>query len=81
LNDLEIEIHCPYCDSGINVMLSQIAREESVNCRACKKVIHMKPDPKPSQEETIKVIKSLEDINLSVQKLNRKPPKSRSGSG
>jgi hypothetical protein len=47
----------------MNVMLSQIAGEESVKCRVCKKIIHMKPDPKPSEEEKIKVIKSLEDIN------------------
>ncbi len=26
----EIEIHCPECDAGLEVKLSQIAREESV---------------------------------------------------
>jgi hypothetical protein len=63
----------------MNVMLSQIAREESVNCRACKKVIHMKPDPKPSQEESIRVIKSVENINLSMQKLKGEPSKNAPG--
>jgi len=47
MNDLEIEIHCPDCDAAMNVMLSQIAREEAVTCPGCKKVIHMKPDPTP----------------------------------
>jgi len=75
LKDLEIEIHCPHCDSGMNVMLSQIAREETVHCRSCKKPIHMKPDPKPSQEEKIRVIKSLEDINLSMKKITDAPAK------
>jgi hypothetical protein len=60
----------------MNVMLSQIAREETVHCRSCKKPIHMKPDPKPSQEEKIKVIKSLEDINLAMKKINDSPIKS-----
>jgi predicted Zn finger-like uncharacterized protein len=79
LEDLELEIHCPHCDSGMNVMLSQIAREETVKCRACKKPIHMKPDPKPSQEEKIRVIKSLEDINLAVKKITDDPVKSEPG--
>jgi len=35
----------------------------------------MKPDPKPSQEEKIRVIKSLEDINLAVKKITDAPAK------
>lgn len=75
MKDLEIEIHCPHCDSGMNVMLSQIAREETVHCRSCKESIHMKPDPKPSQEEKIRVIKSLEDISIAMNKITETPDK------
>ncbi|RJO62915.1 MAG: hypothetical protein C4542_01410 [Dehalococcoidia bacterium] len=73
MSDLEIEIHCPDCDAAMNVMLSQIAREESVTCPACKKVIHMKPDPKPSPEETKKLSQSFESINQAMRKLKEKP--------
>jgi hypothetical protein len=69
LNDLEIEIHFPECDAGMNVMLGQIAREESVTCRYCKKIIHMKPDPKPSPEEAKILNKSFDDINQAMRKL------------
>ncbi len=75
MKDLELEIHCPHCDSGMNVMLSQIAREETVTCHSCKKFIHMKPDPKPSQEEKIQVIKSLEGVNLAMKKITDASPK------
>ncbi len=73
MKDIELEIHCPHCDSGMNVMLSQIAREETVHCHSCKKPIHMKPDPKPSQEEKIRVIKSLGDINTAMKKITDAP--------
>jgi len=48
--DFEIQIHCPDCDAEIEVKISQIAREESVTCPCCKKIIGMKPDTKPSPE-------------------------------
>ena len=69
MNDLEIEIHCPDCDAGMNVMLGQIAREESVTCPCCKKIIGMKPDPKPGPEEVKEVEKSFDDINQAMRKL------------
>ena len=73
MNDLEIEIHCPHCDAAMNVMLSQIAREESVTCPGCKRIIAMKPDPKPGPED-IKVLgKSLDTINETMRKLKGNP--------
>ena len=71
MNDLEIEIYCPDCDAGMNVMLSQIAREESVTCPCCKKIIEMKPDPKPSPEEAKKISKSFDNINQAIRKIKQ----------
>jgi len=63
MNDLEIEIHCPDCDTAMNVMLSQIAREEAVTCPGCKRIIAMKPDAKPGPDEIKAIDKSFESIN------------------
>ena len=67
--DFEIEIHCPECDAGLEVKLSQIAREESVTCPGCKRIIAMKPDPKPSPEEAKKIGQSFDSINQAMRKL------------
>jgi len=55
----------------MNVMLSQIAREESVTCPCCKKIIEMKPDPKPSPEEAKKISKSFDNINQAIRKIKQ----------
>jgi predicted Zn finger-like uncharacterized protein len=66
--DFEIEIHCPECDTGMDVKLSQIAREESVACPHCKKNINLKPDPKPGREEVQKINESFDGINQAIRK-------------
>lgn len=73
MNDLEIEIHCPDCDAAMNVMLSQIAREETKICPCCRKAIHMRPDPKPGPEDVKILGKSLDAINETMRKLKGKP--------
>jgi uncharacterized paraquat-inducible protein A len=67
--DFEIEIHCPDCDTAMTVMLGQIAREESVTCPCCKKVIHMKPDPEPTPEQAKEVEKFFDSIDEAVRKI------------
>jgi uncharacterized Zn finger protein (UPF0148 family) len=66
--DIEIEIHCPVCDTEMEVKLSQIAREETVTCPACQKNIGLKPDPKPGPEELKKLNESLEKINRAARR-------------
>ena len=73
MKDLEIEIHCPDCDAAINVMLSQIAKEESVTCPACKRIIAMKPDPKPSPEDAKVLERSFDSINQAMRELKGNP--------
>jgi hypothetical protein len=67
--DFEIEIHCPDCDTGMYVMLSQIAREETMTCPCCKKIIQMKPDPKPTPEQEKEMNKSFESVNQAMRKI------------
>jgi hypothetical protein len=68
LKDIQIEIHCPDCDTGMNVMLSQIAREETVICPSCKRAIHMKPDPKPTPEQEAETRRAIEKLNQALRK-------------
>lgn len=69
--DFEVEIHCPDCDAEMEVKLSQIAREESVPCPCCKRVIQMKPDPKPTPKHEKAMNKSFERVNQALRKIKR----------
>ncbi len=60
--DFQIEIHCPHCQEPMHVMLGQIKREEKVPCVHCKKIIEMRPDPKPTPEEEAAYKKTMEAL-------------------
>ena len=68
MTDIQIEIHCPDCGTGMHVMISQIAREETVTCPSCKRDIHMKPDPKPTPEEERATQEGLLKLNEALRK-------------
>jgi uncharacterized Zn finger protein (UPF0148 family) len=67
LNDIQIEIHCPDCDTGMPVMISQIKNEETVTCPSCKRDIHMKPDPKPTPEEERQMQEAMMKLNQALR--------------
>jgi len=71
VEDFEIEIHCPGCDAEIEIMLSQITREENVTCPGCKQVIGLKPDRKSGSAEAKEIDRSFESINQIIRKMKK----------
>ena len=70
--DFEIEIHCPGCDTAMDVKLSQIAKKEKVTCPCCKHTIGLKPDAKSDPDKAKDADKPFESIQQTLNKLQGK---------
>jgi uncharacterized paraquat-inducible protein A len=69
--DFEIEIHCPECDSELEVRLGQIKRLETIICPRCKTNIQMQPDGTPNATETQTMEDSFASIRQAIDNLQK----------